>query len=165
MLTRRFQKRIKRPVKIPTRVSIWGSTPILYLWPADILLFDSNVVPVGKDQKQHIEMTADIAQAINSNYNSELLIIPEPLISESTQIIPGMDGRKMSKSYNNTIPLFIPAKKLRKTIMKIVTNSQGVEEEKDPENCNVFNLYRLFATVEEQQQLADRVQGRRNGLG
>ena len=139
----------------------------LYTYPvlmaADILLFDSNVVPVGKDQKQHIEMTADIAQAINSNYNSELLIIPEPLISESTQIIPGMDGRKMSKSYNNTIPLFIPAKKLRKTIMKIVTNSQGVEEEKDPENCNVFNLYRLFATVEEQQQLADRY--RAGGMG
>ena len=132
----------------------------LYTYPvlmaADILLFNSNVVPVGRDQKQHIEMTADIAQAINRNYREELLTVPEPLINELTQIIPGMDGRKMSKSYNNTIPLFLPSKQLRKLIMKIVTNSQGIEEPKNPENCNVFNLYRLFATEEEQEALRQR---------
>jgi tryptophanyl-tRNA synthetase len=139
----------------------------LYTYPvlmaADILLFNSNVVPVGRDQKQHIEMTADIAQAINRNYKEDLLTVPEPLINELTQIIPGMDGRKMSKSYNNTIPLFLPSKQLRKLIMKIVTNSQGIEEPKDPENCNVFNLYRLFATEEEQEALADRY--RAGGMG
>ena len=132
----------------------------LYTYPvlmaADILLFNSNVVPVGRDQKQHIEMTADIAQAINRNYREELLTVPEPLINELTQIIPGMDGRKMSKSYNNTIPLFLPSKQLRKLIMKIVTNSQGIEEPKNPENCNVFNLYRLFATEQEQEALRQR---------
>ncbi|WP_319417495.1 tryptophan--tRNA ligase [Marispirochaeta aestuarii] len=132
----------------------------LYTYPvlmaADILLFNSNVVPVGRDQKQHIEMTADIAQAINRNYREELLTVPEPLINELTQIIPGMDGRKMSKSYNNTIPLFLPSKQLRKLIMKIVTNSQGIEEPKNPENCNVFNLYRLFATEQEQDALRQR---------
>ena len=132
----------------------------LYTYPvlmaADILLFNSNVVPVGRDQKQHIEMTADIAQAINRNYREELLTVPEPLINELTQIIPGMDGRKMSKSYNNTIPLFLPSKQLRKLIMKIVTNSQEIAEPKNPENCNVFNLYRLFATEQEQEALRQR---------
>ncbi|WP_319561569.1 tryptophan--tRNA ligase [Marispirochaeta sp.] len=139
----------------------------LYTYPvlmaADILLFNANVVPVGRDQKQHIEMTADIAQAINGNYNKELLTIPAPLINELTQIIPGMDGRKMSKSYNNTIPLFLPPKKLRKLVMKIVTNSQGIEEPKDPETCNVFRLFRLFASEEEQEALQQRY--RAGGMG
>lgn len=129
----------------------------LYTYPvlmaADILLFNTNVVPVGKDQKQHIEMAADIAQVLNHNYGKELLVIPEPVIDENTQTIVGMDGRKMSKSYNNTIPIFLPEKKFRKTIMKIVTNSQAVEEVKDPDNCNVFALYRLFATPEQQEAL------------
>lgn len=133
------------------------------LMAADILLFDTNVVPVGKDQKQHVEMTADIAQAVNYNYQQDLLVIPEPLISESAQTIVGMDGRKMSKSYNNVIPLFLPSKKLRKTIMKIVTNSQSIEEPKDPDNCNVFALYRLFATETEQADLAARY--RAGGMG
>jgi tryptophanyl-tRNA synthetase len=132
----------------------------LYTYPvlmaADILLFDSNLVPVGRDQKQHIEMTADIAETINSNYGRELLTVPEPLINELTQIIPGMDGRKMSKSYNNTIPLFLPSKQLRKMIMKIVTNSQSIEEPKDPESCNVFNLYRFFADETELAELRKR---------
>ncbi len=139
----------------------------LYTYPvlmaADILLFNANVVPVGKDQKQHIEMTADIAETINSNYGSELLVVPEPLINEATQVIPGMDGRKMSKSYNNTIPLFLPSKKLRKMVMKIVTNSQEIEEPKDPDSCNVFSLYTLFAGPDEQEALAKRY--RAGGMG
>jgi len=115
------------------------------LMAADILQFDSDVVPVGKDQAQHLEMTVDIAQSINRNYNKELLTIPQALIRKSVATIPGLDGRKMSKSYNNYLPMFIGSKKLRKMIMKIVTNSQTVEEPKDPDNCNIFTLYKLFA--------------------
>ncbi|MCK5520885.1 MAG: tryptophan--tRNA ligase [Candidatus Marinimicrobia bacterium] len=132
----------------------------LYTYPvlmaADILLFDTNLVPVGKDQKQHVEMTADIAQSVNHVYKQELLVIPEPLISEETKIIKGLDGRKMSKSYNNVIPLFLPTKKFRKIIMKIVTNSQGVEEVKDPNNCSVFSFYKLFASDEQIKALKNR---------
>ncbi|MCP4133314.1 MAG: tryptophan--tRNA ligase [bacterium] len=133
------------------------------LMAADILLFDAQLVPVGKDQKQHIEMAADIAEAVNRNYKEELLTIPEPYIDESTMVINGLDGRKMSKSYDNTIPLFCSEKKLKKFCNKIVTNSQGVEEPKDPENCNVFTLYKLFATDEQQQALAERY--RAGGMG
>ena len=122
----------------------------LYTYPilmaADILLFDANVVPVGKDQVQHVEMACDIAQAINHNYKSELLTIPGYVIDENTKTIVGSDGRKMSKSYGNTIELFLPEKKLKKAINKIVTNSQEIEEVKDPETCSVFSLYKLFAT-------------------
>ena len=129
----------------------------LYTYPilmaADILMFNTNVVPVGKDQKQHIEIAADIAQAVNNNYKKELLVIPEPLISETMNIIPGLDGRKMSKSYNNVISPFLPPKKLRKLVMKIKTNSQTIEEPKNPDDCNVFALYKLFADNEEQENL------------
>ncbi len=139
----------------------------LYTYPvlmaADILLFDTDVVPVGKDQKQHVEMAVDIAQVINHNYKSELLTLPEPVLRENMQTITGTDGRKMSKSYNNTIPLFLPPKKLRKAIMKIVTNSLTVEEPKDPATCNVFALYKLFSTEEEQNALAERY--RAGGMG
>jgi tryptophanyl-tRNA synthetase len=126
------------------------------LMAADILQFDSDVVPVGKDQKQHLEMTIDIAQSINHNYKKELLKIPEALIKESTGYIIGLDGRKMSKSYNNTIPLFLPEKKLRKLIMKIVTNSQTVKEPKDSENCSIFSLYKLFANKDQQADLRSK---------
>lgn len=130
----------------------------LYTYPvlmaADILLFHSDVIPVGKDQVQHIEIAADIAAVFNHNYGVDFFTIPQPLIGEATQVIPGLDGRKMSKSYGNTIPLFQSEKSLRKQIMKIVTNSQGVEEPKDPDNCNIFSLYKLFASKEEQEQLA-----------
>ena len=139
----------------------------LYTYPvlmaADILLFDTNYVPVGKDQVQHIEMAVDIAQAVNRNYKKDLLILPEPVVSESTQVVVGLDGRKMSKSYDNTIPLFVPEKKLKKLCNKIVTNSQSVEEPKDPENCNVFTLYKLFATPAQQEALAERY--RAGGMG
>lgn len=115
------------------------------LMTADILQFDSDVVPVGKDQLQHLEMAVDIAQTINHNYKQEVFKIPKALVKEETGVIVGLDGRKMSKSYNNTIPMFLPTKKLRKLIMKIVTNSQTVEEPKDPDSSNIFTLYKLFA--------------------
>ncbi len=126
------------------------------LMAADILQFDSDVVPVGKDQKQHLEMTIDIAQSINHNYKKELLKIPKALIQESTGYITGLDGRKMSKSYNNTIPLFLPEKKLRKLIMKIVTNSQTLEEIKDPKTCSIFSLYKLFANKHQIAELESK---------
>jgi tryptophanyl-tRNA synthetase len=124
------------------------------LMAADILLFDSDVVPVGKDQVQHIEMAQDIAQSVNANYSREILKVPQAAVTESVAVVPGLDGRKMSKSYNNTIPLFIPEKELRKLIMRIVTNSQGVEEPKDPDTSQIFLLYALFASKEEQSVLA-----------
>ncbi|MDY6915977.1 MAG: tryptophan--tRNA ligase [Candidatus Cloacimonadota bacterium] len=126
------------------------------LMAADILLFDTDVVPVGSDQLQHLEMTIDIAQSLNRNYSKELLKIPKPMISKTTKTVIGLDGRKMSKSYNNTIPMFLPEKKLRKTIMKIVTNSQTIEEPKNPDNCNIFALYKLFASQEQQEELRKR---------
>ena len=130
---------------------------------ADILLFDTDVVPVGKDQKQHVEICADIAGSINHCYGQELLKIPQPLINEETKTIVGLDGRKMSKSYNNTIPLYMPKKKLRKLVMKIVTNSQGVEEPKNPKYCNIFSLFSLYSTQEEQDALKARYHA--GGLG
>lgn len=133
------------------------------LMAADILLFDADVVPVGKDQAQHLEMTVDIGQSINHNYQKELLKIPQALIRKQTETVIGLDGRKMSKSYDNTIPLFLPAKKMRKLVMKIVTNSQTVEEPKDPETCNIFALYKLFATPEEQEKM--KIRYRAGGMG
>ncbi|MDR0450848.1 MAG: tryptophan--tRNA ligase, partial [Treponema sp.] len=120
------------------------------LMAADIILFDSDAVPVGKDQVQHVEMAQDIAQAVNFNYKQEVLKIPQALVRENVAVVPGLDGRKMSKSYGNTIPLFAPEKELRKLIMRIVTNSQGVEEPKDPQNSQIYLLYKLFASPEEQ---------------
>jgi len=137
-----------------------GANMGLFTYPilmaADILQFDSDVVPVGKDQAQHLEMTVDIAQNVNRNYGKELLRIPEALIRSEVATVPGLDGRKMSKSYNNYIPMFIETKKLRKMIMKIVTNSQTVEEPKDPDTCNVFTLFKLFATKTEIEDLRQR---------
>ncbi|GHV38024.1 tryptophan--tRNA ligase [Spirochaetia bacterium] len=124
------------------------------LMAADIILFDSDVVPVGKDQVQHVEMAQDIAQAVNFNYKQEVLKVPQAAVQESVAVVPGLDGRKMSKSYGNTIPLFAPEKELRKLIMRIITNSQGVEEPKDPETSQIYLLYKLFATAEEQANLA-----------
>ncbi len=138
----------------------------LYTYPilmaADILAFDSHVVPVGKDQKQHVEMTRDMAQRFNHLFG-ETLVVPEPLIQDEVATVPGTDGQKMSKSYGNTIEIFLPPKKLRKKFMGIVTDSKGVDESKDPDTCNVFNLYKLFATKEQQAELA--AQYRAGGLG
>jgi tryptophanyl-tRNA synthetase len=133
------------------------------LMAADIIIFDSDVVPVGKDQVQHIEMAQDIARSVNHNYKAEVLVVPQAAVRESVAVVPGMDGRKMSKSYNNTIPLFIPEKELRKLIMRIVTNSQGVDEPKDPGTSQIFLLYKLFASTEEQDALAARY--RAGGMG
>jgi len=133
------------------------------LMAADIVLFNSDVVPVGKDQVQHIEMAADIAQSINAHYGQELLKVPQPAVQETVAVVPGMDGRKMSKSYNNVIPLFAPEKALRKTIMRIVTNSQGVEEPKDPDTSQIYLLYKLFASQDEQTALTGRY--RAGGMG
>jgi len=133
------------------------------LMAADILLFDSDYVPVGRDQKQHIEMAADIAQSINSNYKRPLLTIPEGVYDGVNETIIGLDGRKMSKSYDNTIPLFAPEKQLRKVVMRIVTNSQEVAEPKDPDTCNVFAIYKLFADEGKQSALAARY--RAGGMG
>ncbi len=126
------------------------------LMAADILLFDADIVPVGKDQLQHLEMTNDIAQSLNFNYKSEIFKLPQAYTHEDAGVIVGLDGRKMSKSYNNEISLFLPEKKLRKTIMKIVTNSQTIEEAKDPDKCNVFSLYKVFATPKQQAELRER---------
>lgn len=115
------------------------------LMAADILLYGSHVVPVGLDQKQHIEITRDIAMAFNHNYNEEIFVIPEGIIREEVMTIPGTDGRKMSKSYGNVLPIFAPAKELRKAVMRIVTDSRLPEEPKNPEECNVFNIYKYFA--------------------
>jgi tryptophanyl-tRNA synthetase len=133
------------------------------LMAADIILFDSDVVPVGKDQVQHIEMAQDIAQAVNFNYKAEVLKVPQAIVQEGVAVVPGLDGRKMSKSYGNAIPLFTPEKALRKLIMRIVTNSQAVEEPKDPETSQIYQLYRLFASPEEQESLAKRY--REGGMG
>lgn len=133
------------------------------LMTADILLFDADVVPVGSDQKQHLEMATDIAEDVNRNYGKELLKVPQPLIRKETGVVIGMDGRKMSKSYNNTIPMFLPEKKLRKTVMKIVTNSQTIDEPKDPDTCNVFAIYRLFANEQQQEDMKKRY--RAGGMG
>ena len=139
----------------------------LYCYPclmdADILMFKANVVPVGKDQKQHIEFARDVATRFNAQYGKETFVIPEPVIQESTDVIPGLDGRKMSKSYDNTIEIFLDSKSLKKKLGKIVTNSQGIEEAKDPETCNVFSLYKLFASAEESEALAARY--RAGGMG
>ena len=133
------------------------------LMAADIIIFDSDVVPVGRDQVQHIEMAQDIAQAVNANYGKPVLKIPQAAVQENVAVVPGLDGRKMSKSYGNTIPLFAPEKVLRKTIMRIVTNSQAVEESKDPDSSQIFILYKLFASADEQATLAARY--RAGGMG
>ncbi len=133
------------------------------LMAADILLYDSNLVPVGADQKQHIEVTRDLAQRFNSIYGTEALVIPEPYIVETTAKVPGIDGEKMSKSYDNTIPVFDTPKKIRKRIMQIKTDSTPVEDPKDPEACSVYTLYKLFSSADEQAALATRY--RAGGMG
>ena len=129
-----------------------GITMALYSYPilmaADILMFKATKVPVGRDQKQHVEMARDIAQRFNHHYG-DVLVLPEPVIDEHTGVLSGLDGRKMSKSYNNTIPLFAPEKSLRKLIMKIKTNSLEPGEPKDTEGSTIFDIYKAFATPEE----------------
>lgn len=118
------------------------------LQAADILMFDSNLVPVGADQKQHIEVTRDIALKFNAQYG-ETFVVPEEQILKSVAVVPGLDGRKMSKSYNNTIEIFEPESNIKKKVMRIVTDSTPVEEPKDPQTCSIFALLRLAAEAEE----------------
>ncbi len=132
------------------------------LMAADILSVNADIVPVGRDQKQHIEVTRDIAVKFNLQYG-ETFKVPEPRIQESVAVVPGVDGQKMSKSYNNTIDIFGKPNEVRATIMRIVTDSKTVEEPKDPDTCNVFNLYKLFASDEQRRDLADRY--RKGGMG
>ncbi len=132
------------------------------LMAADILIYDSNLVPVGQDQKQHVEVTRDIAMRFNSTYG-EALVVPEPYILEDTATVLGVDGRKMSKSYDNTICIFDSEKETRKRIMGIVTDSTPLEDPKDPETCSVFALYSLFADQNQRQQMSDRY--RAGGMG
>lgn len=118
------------------------------LMAADILLFGTQVVPVGYDQRQHIEIARDIALAFNHTYG-ETLVVPEAAIRQEVQTIIGLDGRKMSKSYGNTIQVFAPPEELRQRVMKIVTDSKTPEEPKNPDTCNIFNLYQHFASPAE----------------
>lgn len=130
------------------------------LMAADILLYDSNQVPVGKDQKQHLEVTRDLAVKLNDTYGEGTVVIPEPIIREETAIVIGLDGRKMSKSYHNTLPLFGEEKTLRKLIMKITTDSTPVEAPKPIENSIILALYRLFASeADYANMLADHQNG------
>ncbi len=138
----------------------------LYTYPvlmaADILLYKAEIIPVGRDQKQHIEITRDIAERFNSTFG-EILVLPEPRISEDIAVIPGTDGQKMSKSYGNTIEIFEDEKTLKKKVMRIVTDSTPVEDPKDPETCSVFALYRLFADTGMAEKMRERY--RAGGMG
>ncbi len=136
-----------------------GINMALYSYPilmsADILMFKSTKVPVGRDQKQHVEMTRDIAQRFNHHYG-DLLVTPEAVIDDNTAVLSGLDGRKMSKSYDNTIPLFAEEKRLRKLIMKIKTNSLEPGEPKETEGSTLYEIYRAFATDDEVREIEQR---------
>ena len=130
------------------------------LMAADILLYDSNKVPVGKDQKQHLEVTRDLAVKLNETFGEGTVILPEPIIRDDTAVVIGLDGRKMSKSYHNTLPIFGEEKPLRKLIMKITTDSTPVEEPKPVENSTILALYKLFASAADYQAMvADHEKG------
>ena len=122
------------------------------LMAADILLYDAEIVPVGKDQLQHLEFTRDVAARFNHKMG-EVFVIPKEDLQQDTQLIPGIDGQKMSKSRNNYIDIFLPEKELKKQIMKIVTDTKGLDDEKDPSTCNVFQLYKLIASSDQRAQM------------
>ncbi|HQL50203.1 MAG TPA: tryptophan--tRNA ligase [Kiritimatiellia bacterium] len=134
------------------------------LMAADILIYQSNVVPVGRDQKQHVEVTRDLALKFNNEFG-EVFTIPEPFIPDEVAVVPGLDGQKMSKSYGNTIELFGDMKETKARIMKIVTDSKGLEEPKDPSACNVFALYKLFADDVRRQEMEANYRGGNYGYG
>lgn len=134
------------------------------LMAADILLYDANVVPVGKDQLQHLEMSRDVANRFNHQMG-ETLVPPQAKLQESTMYVPGTDGEKMSKSKGNIIDIFLPDKKLRKQIMKIKTDSTPMEDPKDPDNCNLFALYKLVANEEQVEAMRSNYLGGNYGYG
>jgi tryptophanyl-tRNA synthetase len=134
------------------------------LMAADILLYDAEVVPVGKDQKQHLEFTQDVARRFN-NEMGDTFVIPEVSLQEDTMLIPGTDGEKMSKSRDNFINIFLPDKQLRKKIMAIETDSKGLDEPKDPETCNAFALYKLLATTIQTDEMRENYRAGGYGYG
>jgi tryptophanyl-tRNA synthetase len=140
----------------------------LFIYPvlmaADILLYDANVVPVGKDQVQHLEITRDIASRFNHKYPNSF-VLPETKVDERVMIVPGTDGRKMSKSYNNFINIFLPDKKLKKQIMGIKTDSTSIEDKKDAELCNVYKIYKLLSTKEQAANLLAKYAAGNYGYG
>ena len=134
------------------------------LMAADILLYKSTLVPVGKDKKQHLEITRDIAIRFNQMYG-ETLVVPDGYINTDVAVVPGLDGQKMSKSYNNTIEIFGNPKAIRKKIMGMPTDCKTLEEPKDPDTCNVFALYKLFSTKAQQEEMAERYRAGNYGYG
>ena len=134
------------------------------LMACDIILYDADIVPVGKDQQQHLEMTRDLANSFNHQYG-ETFVIPESKIDETVMTIPGTDGQKMSKSYGNTIDIFLPDKKLRKQVMSIVTDSTPLEDPKNPDTDNVFALYQLLASEEQIEEMRKNYTGGNYGYG
>lgn len=141
----------------------------LYTYPtlmaADILAYDTDIVPVGKDQVQHVEIARDIAGAINAHYNKPLLHLPEYYIDEHVAVVPGIDGRKMSKSYGNVIPLFEDDKAIKKAIFSIKTDSRPMEEPKDPEGILVYEIYKSIASDAQLQEMADGLRKGKLGYG
>ena len=140
----------------------------LFIYPvlmaADILLYDANIVPVGKDQVQHLEITRDIASRFNHKYPNSF-VLPETKVDERVMIVPGTDGQKMSKSYNNFIDIFLPDKKLRKQIMGIKTDSTPMENKKDAEVCNIYKIYKLLSTEEQATALFEKYAAGNYGYG
>ena len=134
------------------------------LMASDILIYKADSVPVGKDQKQHLEITRDLAIRFNQMYG-DIFVIPEPIIPETVAVVPGIDGQKMSKSYNNTIELFGNEKQIRKKIMSIPTDSTPMEDPKDPDKCNIYKLYCLFADEIQKEELAAKYRGGNFGYG
>ncbi len=135
------------------------------LQAADILIYHSHLVPVGEDQKQNIEIARDLAGKLNRAYGKELLIIPEEYIVKNVAIVPGVDGRKMSKSYDNTINIFDEGKTLKKRVMSIQTDSTPLEDPKDPDSCNVFSLIKLFADVDSKEEIMQKYKAGGYGYG
>jgi tryptophanyl-tRNA synthetase len=134
------------------------------LMAADIIGYDAHYVPVGKDQIQHLEITRDIAETFNKLYG-ETFVVPQARVDDNVKIVPGTDGQKMSKSYGNTINIFLPEKELKKQIGTIVTDSTPLEEPKNPDTCNVYALYRLIATADQQTQMRNKYLGGNYGYG
>ncbi len=135
------------------------------LMASDILIYDSDVVPVGQDQIQHLEMTRDIAQKFNQAFGGAYLKLPEAKVRKDVAVVPGTDGQKMSKSYDNVIEPLLPPKKLRKQCMTIETDSTPLEDPKDPDNCNVFALYKLFANADELMEMRGNYEAGGYGYG
>jgi tryptophanyl-tRNA synthetase len=141
----------------------------LFIYPilmcSDILLYDAEIIPVGKDQKQHIEFAKFIAERVNQFYSESIFVVPKIMLDKKAMLIPGIDGQKMSKSYNNYIDVFKEKNELRKDVMSIVTDTKTLEEPKDPSTCNVFKLYSSVATEAETSLLRDKYLGGNYGYG